>query len=66
MSHTRILDKDWRDILSTCRRLDLRSKAFLEGGAKMRKSGNENRQESDFNCKAFVDVSAEVIAQFFE
>ena len=27
----------------------------------MRKSGNENRQESDFNCKAFVDVSAEVL-----
>ena len=38
----------------------------MEGDANMRKSRNENRQESDFNCKAFVDVSAEVIAQFFE
>jgi hypothetical protein len=26
----------------------------------------ENRQEGDFNCEAFVDVSTEMISQFFE
>jgi hypothetical protein len=30
------------------------------------KSHNENRQESHFNCKAFVNVSAEMISEFFE
>ncbi len=65
MSHTRILDKIGQRFVNLPSP-GPRSKAFLEGDAKMRKSGNENRQESDFNCKAFVDVSAEVIAQFFE
>ena len=65
MSHTRILDKDWKAFCQPA--VDWTwIKGPMEGDAKMRKSGNENRQESDFNCKAFVDVSAEVIAQFFE
>jgi hypothetical protein len=65
MSHTRILDKIGQRFVNLPS-AESRSKPFLEGAAKMRESGNENRQESDFNCKAFVDVSAEVIAQFFE
>jgi hypothetical protein len=65
MSHTRVLDKIGQRFVNLPS-AESRSKPFPEGAAKMRKSGNENRQESDFNCKAFLDVSAEVIAQFFE
>ena len=65
MSHTRILDKIGQRFVNLPS-AESRSKPFPEGDAKMRKSGNKNRQESDFKCKAFVDVSAEVIAQFFE
>src|SRR5215472_8253997 len=65
MSHTRILDRDWTKFCQPAR-TGPRSKPFLKGDAKLRKSGNENGQESDFNGKTFVDVSAEMISQFFE
>ena len=65
MSHTRILDKIGQRFVNLPS-AESRSKPFPEGAAKMRKSRNENRQKRDFNCEAFVNVSAEVIAQFFE
>jgi len=65
MSHTRILDKDWTAFCQPA--VDWTWIKGLPGGRrKERKSGNENRQESDFDCEAFVDISAEMIAQFFE
>jgi hypothetical protein len=65
MSHTRILDKIGQRFVNLPS-AESRSKPFLEGAAKMRESGNENRQESDFKCEAFVNISTEVIAQLFE
>jgi hypothetical protein len=65
MSHTRILDKIGQRFVNLPSTGPSRRR-FLESDAKMCKSRNENRQERDFDCKAFVDVSAEVTAQFFE
>ena len=65
MSHTGILDKIGQRFVNLPS-AEPGSKAFLENAAIARRSHNEDRQESDFNCKAFVDVSAEMISQFFE
>ena len=65
MSHTGILDKV-RQHFVNLPSAEPGSKVLLENAATPRKSHNEDRQEGDFNCKAFVDVSAKVIAQFFE
>ena len=46
--------------------VELGRKSSLENAANTRKSHNKDRQESGFYCKAFVDVSTEVITQFFE
>jgi hypothetical protein len=66
MSHTGILDRDYtafcQEVLSQPR---VKS-ASTENATNKRRSHNENRQERDFNCKAFVDVSTEMISQFFE
>ena len=44
----------------------LGSKPSLENAANRRKSHHENSQESHFNGKAFLNVSAEMISEFFE
>ena len=65
MSHTRILDKI-RERFVNLPSAEPGSKVVPEKRRNTRKSHNEDRQEGDFNCKAFLDVSAEVISQFFE
>ena len=52
--------------LSSCPRLNPRLKAFPRKRRKHAQSHNEDREEGDFNCEAFMDVSIEVISQFFE
>ena len=65
MSHTGILDKIRQRFVKLAS-AGLGSKTFLGSRRNGRKSYNENRQESHFNCKAFVNVSAEMISEFFE
>jgi hypothetical protein len=65
MSHTGILDKIGQRFVKLAS-VGLGSKIFLGTRRNGRKSHHENRQESDFNCKAFVNVSAEMISEFFE
>ena len=61
MSHTGILDKIGRRFVKLAS-LGLESKTSLGTRRNTRKSHNENRQESHFNCEAFVNVSAEMIS----
>ena len=65
MSHTGILDKIRQRFVNLAS-AGLGPKSFLGSRRNRRKSHNENRQESHFNCKAFVNVSAEMISEFFE
>jgi len=65
MSHTEILDMI-RQRFVKLGSVGLRSKPSLENAANTRKSRHENSQESHFNCKAFLNVSAEMISEFFE
>jgi hypothetical protein len=64
MSHTEILDKI-RQRFVNLPSAGLGSQASWKSPHTC-KSHNENRQESDFNCKALVNVSAEMIPEFFE
>ena len=65
MSHTGILDKIGLRFVKLAS-LGLGSKTFFGKRRNGRKSHHKNRQESDFYCKAFVNVSAEMISEFFE
>ena len=65
MSHTRILDKI-RERFVNLPSAEPGSKVVPEKRRNTRRLHIEDRQEGYFNCEAFVDVSAEVIAQFFE
>jgi len=65
MSHTGILDKV-RQHFVNLPSAEPGSKVVPGKRRNPRKSHNEKHQKGDYNCKAFVDVSAKVIAQFFE
>ena len=65
MSHTEILDKIGQRFVNLPS-AGLGPQAFPGKRRNTRKSHHENRQESHFNCKAFVNVSAEMISEFFE
>jgi hypothetical protein len=65
MWHTEILDKI-RERFVNPPPAGLGPQAFPGRRRNTRKSHNEDRQKSYFNCKAFVNVSAEMISEFFE
>jgi len=66
MSHTGILDKVGQR-LSTRPRLS--HGVYNRGGGVgdlLQLWRSEDSKKSDFNCETFVDISTEMIAQFFE
>ena len=65
MSHTGILDKIRQHFVNLTA-VESSRNAFPRRRRKGMQSHNENRQEGNFNCEAFVDVSTEVVSQFFE
>jgi hypothetical protein len=65
MSHTETLDKIRQRFVNPPS-AGLGPQAFPGRRRNTRKSRNENRQESHFNCKGLVNVSAEMISEFFE
>ena len=65
MSHTEILDKIGQRFVKLAS-VGVGPKTFPGKRHNGRKSHHENRQESDFNCKVFVNVAAEMISEFFE
>ena len=65
MSHTRILDKI-REHFVKLTSAEPRTEGLPKNATNPRELYNEHRQKGDFNCKAFMDVSTEMIAQFFE
>ena len=66
MSHTGILDKDWTAFCQDSADLHSVESIPEKPPKNKRKLPDEDRQEADFNCEAFVDVSAKMISQFFQ
>src|SRR4030095_6690110 len=64
MSHTRILDRIGRPFVNLPS-VQATSKGSLQSRLRVA-SRSENSQESDFDCKAFMDISTELIAQFLK
>jgi hypothetical protein len=65
MSHTEILDKIRQRFVNPPS-AGLGPQASHGRRRNTRKSHHENRQESHFNCEGLVNVSAEMVSEFFE